>query len=663
MRRGARRRQWGRLLAAVDNAGPGDGAGRALPCDGSVPTGAGVILEALFSRYLPTASLMTRRSCWAVAVLLGAAPLAAQQPAPLYTLDTLQVSVGSRTSPELPVATRGVEILTAAQLRAFPGRTLAELLGGALGVDVMPRSAAQSDLAVRGATFEQVLVLVDGVRMSDAQTGHFDLNLAVPLEQVERVEVLRGDASALYGADALGGVVNLVTRAGGGRSLQVRGEAGSFGTRTLALAARAGRPGGAQLDVAGDFTRSDGHRPGTDYDALQARAALRAPLAGRTLHLDAGSGRRDFGAAQFYGNYPSYEETRVLTASAAWLADPAARASLEPRLSVRRHADDFILKREDPAFYRNQHTSWQAGGELVGRYRITPALRLALGGEAYLDELSSNSLGERNERRAAAFSELAAGEFGRAALTAGLRADWHSAFGGFVSPSLAGAWWPQRALRLRASASRAFRAPTWTERYYRSPAQLGDATLDPERAWSAELGADLAPGAGVRLGIGGFMRWTDAMIDWARPRGADPKAVWTARNVKDVLTRGLELEASVAELLGVRLGANAMLLSLQSDDARGWESRYALRPLKQSWALSADRALGGGLALGARVRGARRAGEDAHRLLDARLRYALGGAELFLDAQNLTDTRYVDIVGQPAPGRTLTLGLSWGSEQ
>ena len=130
-------------------------------------------------------------------------------------LDTLQVQVGSRLSPQLPVLTRSVQLFGREEIDALPVRTISGLLEWATSVEVQSRSPAQSDLGIRGAGFEQVVVLVNGVRMSDPQTGHFDLDLAVPLDQVERVEILRGPASAVYGADAVGGVVNIVTRGGG----------------------------------------------------------------------------------------------------------------------------------------------------------------------------------------------------------------------------------------------------------------------------------------------------------------------------------------------------------------------------------------------------------------------------------------------------------------
>ena len=153
----------------------------------------------------------------AVALSSLSVPLSAQLP-PLARLDTLRVEVASRIASGFPARSRVVQVLTEEDLRLLPVRTVAEALRWMTAADLQSRSPAQADLSFRGSTFEQVLVLVDGVRMSDPQTGHFDLDLAVPLDRVARIEVLEGPASALYGADALGGVVNVVTREGGTRA-------------------------------------------------------------------------------------------------------------------------------------------------------------------------------------------------------------------------------------------------------------------------------------------------------------------------------------------------------------------------------------------------------------------------------------------------------------
>lgn len=586
-------------------------------------------------------------------LLLAVSPLPAQER--VIPLDTVRVDASSRASAELGAATRAAQVIDAEAIRRSPAASLPELLRWAAGVDLMPRSPALADVALRGSSFEQVLVLVDGVRVSDAQTGHFDLDLAVPLEQVERVEVLRGAASALHGSDAVGGVINVVTRREG-RGTSARAEAGSFGTQGLALA-QGMRAGALRADAAAELRRADGHRPGTDYETASARLALSAPLAGNPLRADAAFAARDFGADGFYGPFPSYERTRTATASLGWRAEIAPRLALEPLLSVRRHSDDFILRRDNPDGYRNQHTTLQLGGELIGRYEISPRVRLAAGAEAYRDRLRSASLGDREEDRAAVLAEVAAGRVGEATATAGLRADRHEAYGAVWSPSLSAAWWPARGVRLRASGGRAFRAPTWTERFYRDPANVGDPELAPERSWSAEAGAEASLGRGVRASLGAWVREADELIDWAKPAAA-PTEPWRTRNVDRARFRGLEAELEGAGPLGVRWVGRGSWLRLESSSEEGFLSKYALRPLTETLSLSADRDFGPvGLRLLAQR--ARRAEDEAYLLLDARASVSLGGPRLFLDAQNLLDETYPDITGNPAAGRALLVGAEW----
>ena len=140
---------------------------------------------------------------------IAAAGLEAQEP---IDVGRIEVTVGSRASDRAARLTRSVEVLGRDRLTTLPVRTVAEALEWALGVDVQSRSPASADLSIRGSGMEEVLVLVDGIPVSDAQTGHFHLDLPIPLDQVERIEVLRGPAAALYGSDAVGGVVNVVTR-------------------------------------------------------------------------------------------------------------------------------------------------------------------------------------------------------------------------------------------------------------------------------------------------------------------------------------------------------------------------------------------------------------------------------------------------------------------
>src|SRR3954468_12143213 len=197
----------------------------------------------------------------AAALVALAPPLRAQRPTDAQSLDTVRVT--SRTDGSLVTATRSTELITRDEIDRRAARSLSDLLGFALGADVLPRSPAQADFSLRGSTFNQVVVLVDGVRVSDVQSGHYALDLAVPMAMIDRIEILRGTGSALYGSDAIGGVVNIVTRTDTSFA-ELATRVGSFGGRNgrLAFAATRGR---TALRLGADADRSSGHRDGTDY--------------------------------------------------------------------------------------------------------------------------------------------------------------------------------------------------------------------------------------------------------------------------------------------------------------------------------------------------------------------------------------------------------------
>lgn len=600
------------------------------------------------------------------------APTQAEEQARVLPLDTLEVDVGSRVSRALPTATRAVEIIDRERIETIPARNVAELLRWATSVDFMPRSPAQTDISIRGAGFEQVLVLVDGVPVSDRQTGHFDLSVTVPLDRVERVEVLRGPGSAVYGADAVGGVVNIVTRTSGLR-WEGRMEGGSFGTGTLSVGGGTGSAGGFSVHGGAELSRSDGHRPGTDYEAALVHLRVAAPLGGGRLISEVGYADRGFGAEDFYGPFPAFETTRALTASARWRPDADDGLRIEPGLSLRRHEDDFILRRDDPDFYRNVHTTWQLGGDIVARYAGAGPWSVAAGVEGHHDILDSENLGDRSEARGAVFAEGVLNR-GGATLSAGLRADAHETFGAFLSPSLSGSYDLAENFRLQASVGRAYRTPTWTERYYVDPANVGRADLDAERSWSGELGLRYAPTPGVTVTTAGFRRSSRDLIDWARASGtADSDGIpWETRNVKRATIYGLEAEVTLAERLPenvaagprARLSLGGSLLTLSTEEAAGLESKYALRPLTRQLHATFVRPVTLHSDLAIRGLVGKRAGEEHFHQVDARFSARLGSAgrlgsaTLNLDVTNLFDARHPDVVGMPVAGRAFVAGIS-----
>ncbi len=585
-------------------------------------------------------------------VLLATAPAAALAQVPAVRLDTLVV-VGTRASAGLSLQTRSVQLLDRELLTRLPVRSVSEALQWVMGVDVMARSPAQADLSIRGSTAEQVLVLVDGIPVNDRQTAHFDLDLTVPFDRVERIEVLRGPASASYGTNAMGGVVNIVTRDPMPHA-EGRVEGGSFGTLNGSLGAGL-RIGGTHVAGGAGLSRSDGHRVGTDYRTSEVHVTTKSALGKGVLSAQAGYQWKDFGAADFYAPFPSYEETRTGTASVLWRGPLSTRLELEPALYYRRHKDHFVLDREDPAFYSNRHMSSQIGGEVVVRYRDGKGFNLAGGTALGRDWLESSNLGDRAEDRWALFAEAVA-QRGPFAVSLGARADHYESYGLFASPSVSAAY-QYRLFRVRGSLARSFRAPTWTERYYRDPVNRGNPDLEPEKAWTAEFGADFEVAGRLWFSLTAFRRRAEDLIDWARPESDDGR--WETRNVESATFNGMEVELSGMRVAETDVTLRSSVLEVSADSAAGYVSKYALRPIVGEASLGLARHFGT-LEADTRLNYRRREGESGYWLWDLRLALPMRYGEVFVDLLNGLDAEYADITGAPAVGRSVMVGFRTG---
>ena len=592
-----------------------------------------------------------------LALLCAAAiahPALAQERA-AHSLDTVRVT--SRSDAELATSTRSVEVITREDLARRAARSLSDVLSVALGVDAQPRSPAQADLGLRGATYSQVVILVDGVRVSDLQSGHYALDLAVPVAMIERIEILRGTGSALYGSDAIGGVVNIVTRSDASFA-ELATRAGSFGGANGRLAVGTTRSGTA-LRLGADVDRSDGHRDGTDYRITQVRGTAEHPVGAARIAADVGLGVRQFGAADFYSPYASYESTRSTTADVRVRAPLSSRVSLDGVVHTRRHSDVFTLERDDPAFYQNTHLSWQSGAEAAVRFAPTELLRVAAGSELLDARLKSARLGDHDERRQAAFVEATAGRPGGAIIDAGFRGDWSSVVGTFASPSVAASVPIGSVLQLRVSSGRGFRAPDWTERFYKDPANVGDSTLAVERFTAHEVGARFFPVAWASADVALFQRHATSLIDWARPTDSSTTAPWRTMNFATATYRGVEAAVRLPDLAGVDWTLRGSGLRFDASTADGIIGKYALRPLTRTLGLSAATRVVGGASLTVDALRTRRSGETDHFGLAARVDQRIGALRASVELLNMTNERWLDVAGKPVAPRSVFVGLEW----
>jgi iron complex outermembrane receptor protein len=499
-------------------------------------------------------------------------------------------------------------------------------------------------------------VLADGLRLNNSGSGHHNGEVPAAVATVDRIEVVSGAGSAVHGADALGGTINVISRQGpyavGGLSTgqfgYVSGHAGFSGgvlPANWAATTWATRAGNF------DFPTANGQNAtSADREFALGGGSLRgAPAAG--WMVDVRHQRRAFGANGFYGASPSKEWTDQ-TLLAVSRHRTAGAWTWSARGLYRLHNDHFRWDINRPGFAENRHRTNAAEGTVTLTRDAPTGRRLTLGATVGGDWIRSSNLGRHQYNKASAFAEALWPLATRATVTAGLRVDRYSVFGSTASPSVSAASWLTSAVRLRASVGHAFRIPSFTELYYSDPANLGSPDLRAERGWSADAGLDWTP-ARWTVSTSVFRRWDQDVIDWVR---ATPDDVWRSTNVRDVTASGVEL--SVSRTWGgtwVRAYYAGLIVDAPS---LALLSKYVLEYARHQSGVSVATPLVAGVRGALTLDHRDRLDGQTYVLGSLRLSRKVGRGDLFVDVRNLFNQHYREIAGVDLPGRWATVGVS-----
>ena len=577
--------------------------------------------------------------------------------APAYAQDfrqTVVVTAAARPV-ELGSVTRTMTVITRQQIESLPVHSIADVLRLASSIDVRARGVrgVQTDFALRGATFGQMLMLVDGVRLNDAQSGHHNGDIPVPLDLVERIEVLYGPSSSLFGADAVGGTVNIVTRRESSESAAVEG--GSFGLAAGRAQADLAR-GDVRESAGASFDRSDGFM--YDRDFKQALLRSRTSFGSRT-GLSLSYLWKEFGANNFYGgNAPSREWTNQTLLAADHRFGEVAGWSVDGQASYRTHGDRFVFNQLMPALSDNRHRTHAVLVSASGSRPVANHGSLTLGLEGGADWIRSTNLSDHQTSRISTYAEWRQEVGAGVQLESLLRVDTYDEFGTSWNPSIGAGWWATPGVRFRGSIARAFRVPTFTERYYSDPANLAREDVGPETSWAQEGGADIILRGGWLLQTSVFARQDSDVIDWLRPTTADR---WQTYNVRDVDTLGFEI--GVQKTLGAGVFVHAQYTAIAVDAVTVDQlSKYVLDYAPQSLAAAVAMPLPAGFRVAPRLeyrQRSRSTGNSDYVLFDMRLGRRINrNFDLFVDGTNLFDVTYQEIAGVAMPGAAFSISLA-----
>lgn len=548
-----------------------------------------------------------------------------------------------------------ITLITKAEIQKIPAQSIEEVLAYYTGIDIRRRGAngVQTDISLRGSSFEQVLVLINGIRVNDPQTGHNTLNFPFDVSSVERIEIIKGPAARRFGQGAYAGVINVVTKPSTDNQITVNGEGGDYNTFSAGVGAHFGN-GNFRNQLQVTHTSSDGYRYNTDYKITNAYYQNQYALKQGVLKFQAGFQEKKFGANGFYASpafTDQYEEVQMSLVSASLDKKINDNISLSAKTYWRRAQDMYLFRRFNPSFYRNMHIGNQVGLDLSSQVKNAWGTT-GIGIETRKEFLESNRLGSRERWISQAFLEHHFSFF-QDALLISPGVSWSSIEGkNYFYPGIDAAFL-QGNHKWFANFSKVNRIPTYTDLYYVSPSEVGNPNLKPESALTGEFGYQYQVQQNF-FKASLFWRKTDNTIDWQKLNSTSP---WTAQNIGALETKGIEIESNLqlAQWTGLSLGYTYL-------DNQNLEknviSRYALDNLRHQF-VAKWRVNHGRFSNELIYRYNERVNLGSYNLLDDRISYQLKDWNLYLLVNNITNSKYTETSLVPMPGRWFHIGFNY----
>ncbi|MEI7831112.1 MAG: TonB-dependent receptor [Prolixibacteraceae bacterium] len=504
-------------------------------------------------------------------------------------------------------AARVVQIIGKEELSKAPVHDLQDLLKFASNVDLRQRgnNGVQADISIRGSSFDQVLILLNGIPLNDAQTGHHNLNLPIGFDAIERIEILEGPSSRIYGPNAFSGAINIITGQSENPSMTARLSAGQYGFLESSLNSHF-KTSNIINSISVDYKKSDGSLSNRDFKIgnLFYNGSWTYPTG--KLQFQGGYTDRGFGANDFYTPaYPNQYE-RIKTSFASIKATSNGTFHFSPSFYWRRNQDRFELFRDltgAPSWYKmhNYHLTDIYGSNLSG-WINTGIGKFAFGTDFRNENIWSTVLGKvmntptnapgesgiqfnhsDSRTNIGLFGEYSH-RFGPVDLSTGLMINRNTMLGRNWQwyPGLDLALKLSPATKLYASANKSLRLPTFTDLYYQSATNIGNPDLQPEEALSIETGLKFT-GSWITSHATLFKRWGKNMIDWVRQPN---ETVWKSRNLTNLNTSGVEFSARLnpSALLERKIFIQSLDLSygylIQDKESGTFISKYLLDYLK-----------------------------------------------------------------------------------
>ena len=584
----------------------------------------------------------------------------AQQPSEAQKLDSITIT---STAIELPFKknSRTITIISSKVIKQSPATNLAELLQQEAGIDVRRQgvNGMQADLYIRGGSFDQTLLLIDGIKVEDPQTGHHTLNMALPLEVIERVEIIKGPAARVFGQNAFTGAINIVTKSNADAVNSVGYKTGSYNQQQASGTFGTNLKNTTLIGHA-SLNTSDGYRHNTDFENQNYFVKGRFNTTTNPIDVIGYFAKRDFGANQFYAvesGSDQYEETQssLVGASTKFKTE---NFKITPRIYWKRTQDMYLYLREDPSYYRNLHISNKVGVQVNASYTSNAGIT-GFGIDAAKVFMTSTNLGERDRLMANLFVEhrfsLADNTLD---ITPGVSVNYFSNFKFHAFPGVDVGYTINDAFKVYANVGYTYRVPTYTDLYYVGRTDLGNANLEPEKALSEEIGLKYF-GANFNAYVAVFNRSSDNLIDYTKENEADK---WQATNLKSLTSTGAELNLSSRFKSGLytqNISLGYTYLDENLNNIKTTYSKYVLNALTHHFTATVRTKFLKNVSQSIVYKFAERASGTSYSVVDVQATLKVSDLEFSIIGNNIFNTEYVETGFVPMPKGNVLIGVNY----
>lgn len=572
---------------------------------------------------------------------------------------------------------RNVYIIDKETIARLPARSLQEILQYANGVDLRQRGpmGGQADISIDGGSFEQTVVLLNGTKIIDSHTAHNMLNLPIPVEAIERIEVVHGPAARIYGINSLTGAINIITKkptksgflvdAHGGSNFEkdTEGTGKTFYGRGLQLGAvLSGQK--QQHSIFGANDKGNGYRYNTQFEntRLMYQGNFQLDNANEIM-ASFGYAENAFGANGFYAAPGDKNATETVQTTLAALQSKhklSDRWALIPRLSYRYNFDDYrYFGTVNPNAGVSKHSTNSLAAELGSTYKTNTG-ELAFGAELRSEDINSSNIGEHSRENVGIYTQYRTDLLKNLNVNLGTYINYNSAYKWQIYPGLDASYALTDIFKIVGNIGTSQRLPSFTDLYLNQrPGNIGNPDVKPENAFQSEGGFKVIKN-NFNLNANVFYRKIDQFIDWTRVIATDP---WQANNVGNMTTNGFNirsdyrLKLNEASNLGVNL-AYTYLNSRFKDMEPGLASKYQLSSLKHQVTNTIDFKNANFSVLFA-TRFNQRISAASYWINDFRISQTIKKITIYADAQNIFDTAYVEVGAIPLPSRWFSLGIKF----